>query len=62
VGERSRNGGIVQFSSRQFADVVVVAPAGRIGHGTAGERARAPTPPLPQSTLSAPGLAALNAA
>jgi hypothetical protein len=54
VGKRSRNGDIVQLSSRQFADVVAVAPAGRIGDGKAGERERVPRrlqpglpPPVP---------------
>ena len=36
-------------SNRQFADVVVVAPVGRIDHAAAGEFERALAPLLPQS-------------
>jgi anti-anti-sigma factor len=31
-----RGGAIVQFSSRQFVDIVVAAPVGRIDHSAAG--------------------------
>jgi hypothetical protein len=51
----------LQFSSRQSADVVVVAPARRIAHGTAGALECVLTPLLPQSKLPARGRAALDA-
>jgi len=47
--ERKESQSIVQFSSRQFADVVVAAPVGRIDHAAAGELERALTPLSPQS-------------
>ena len=37
------------FSSRQFADVVVAAPVGRIDHAAAGEFERALKPLLPRA-------------
>ena len=46
----------MHFSSRQFADVVVVAPAGRIDHAAAGELERALTPLLPQAGSGTKGL------
>ena len=39
----------MQFSSRQFADVAVAAPLGRIDHAAAGELERALAPLLPAS-------------
>lgn len=46
----------MHVSSRQFADVVVVAPAGRIDHATAGELEQVLMPLLPQSGSGRQGL------
>jgi anti-anti-sigma factor len=42
----------MQFSSRQFADVVVASPVGRIDHPNAGPFEAALLPLLPQSGIS----------
>jgi len=39
----------MDFSSRQFADVVVAAPVGRIDHAAAGELERSVMPLLPHA-------------
>jgi len=46
----------VDFSSSQFADVVVAAPVGRIDHAAAGELERSLTPLLPGSGSGTAGL------
>ena len=46
----------MDFSSSQFADVVVAAPVGRIDHAAAGELERSLTPLLPGSGSGTAGL------
>jgi anti-sigma B factor antagonist/stage II sporulation protein AA (anti-sigma F factor antagonist) len=46
----------VQFSSRQFADVAVAAPLGRLDHAAAGELERSLAPLLPSSGSGRNGL------
>jgi anti-anti-sigma factor len=46
----------VQFSSRQFADIFVAAPTGRIDHSAASELERSLAPLLAQSSTGKTGL------
>ena len=46
----------MQFSSRQFADVVVAAPVGRIDHTAAGEFEQALAPLLTESARGKGGV------
>jgi anti-sigma B factor antagonist/stage II sporulation protein AA (anti-sigma F factor antagonist) len=47
---------LVQFSSRQFADMTVAAPVGRIDHAAAGQLEAAMAPLLAQSGIGKTGI------
>ena len=50
------NGGVLQFTSREFADVAVAAPVGRIDHLSAGTFEEALAPLLARSIAGGKGV------
>jgi anti-sigma B factor antagonist/stage II sporulation protein AA (anti-sigma F factor antagonist) len=52
----ARGGAIVQFSSRQFVDIVVAAPVGRIDHAAAGQLEQSLAPLLAETPSGKGGL------